>query len=221
MNVGAGTGSYEPADRPVVAVEPSITMISQRPPAAAAVLQASASALPLHDRSFDAALAVLTLHHWPDWRAGMREMARVARRCVVLLTWEPSAGGFWLTEEYFPEIPRLDRAIFPTMEELGRELGPITVTAVPIPHDCTDGFLGAYWRRPRAYLEAPVRAAISGFAKLEAVEPALQRLAADLESGAWQRRHGALLHRESLDLGYRVVVASRELPKARTTDEDR
>lgn len=207
VNVGAGTGSYEPAERRVIAVEPSITMIRQRPPGAAPVVQTSAGALPFRDRSLDAALAVLALHHWPDWRAGLREMARVARRRVVLLTWESSAGEFWLTEEYFPEIPRLDRSIFPTIEELRHELGPITVTAVPIPHDCTDGFLGAYWRRPRAYLQAPVRAAISGFAKLAAVEPALHRLAADLDSGEWHRRYGALLSQESLDLGYRVVVS--------------
>jgi SAM-dependent methyltransferase len=208
VNVGAGAGSYEPADRYVVAVEPSITMIRQRPAQAAPVVQAGAGALPFRDRSFDAGLAVLTLHHWPDWRGGLAEMARVARRRVVLLTWDPSACAFWLVDDYFPEIMQIDRAIFPTMEELRQALGHIAVSTVPIPHDCADGFLGAYWRRPRAYLDHQVRAAISAFAKLADVEPRLQQLAADLASGAWDRRHGALLGQQSIDLGYRLVVTA-------------
>lgn len=208
LNVGAGTGSYEPADRRVVAVEPSITMIRQRPLHAAPVVQASAGALPFRDRSFDAGLAALTLHHWPDWRGGLSEMARVARGRVVLLTWDPSACAFWLVEDYFPEIMLIDRAIFPTMDEMRQVLGRMAVSIVPVPHDCADGFLGAYWRRPHAYLDPQVRAAISAFAKLTDVAPRLQRLADDLESGEWDRRHAALLRQASIDLGYRIVVTA-------------
>lgn len=208
VNVGAGTGSYEPGDRRVVAVEPSIVMIRQRPPHAAPVVRASAGTLPFRDRSFDAALAVLTLHHWPDWRGGLSEMARVARGPVVLLTWDPAACEFWLVEDYFPEIMLIDRAIFPTMDEMRQVLGRMAVSAVPVPHDCTDGFLGAYWRRPHAYLDPQVRAAISAFTKLNDVAARLQRLADDLESGEWNRRHGALLGQDSIDLGYRVVVTA-------------
>jgi len=206
VNVGAGAGSYEPAGLPVVAVEPSITMIRQRPADGHPAVRAAAGALPFRDDSFDSSLATLTLHHWPDWRAGVREMARVARGRVVLLTWDPAACEFWLVSDYFPQILEIDRTLFPTMEEMDRELGGITVRSVPIPHDCTDGFLCAYWRRPHAYLDPQVRAAISAFSKLEAVEQVLRRLTADLESGEWHRRHGHLLRRRSLDLGYRIVA---------------
>lgn len=206
VNVGAGAGSYEPADRPVVAVEPSRTMLRQRPSGAAPAVQASAGSLPFRDGAFGAALALLTVHHWPDRRAGLRELRRVARGRVVLLTWDPAAPGFWLTD-YFPEILDVDRRIFPTMEELRRELGPVTATDVPIPHDCTDGFLGAYWRRPEAYLDARIRSAISTFAKIRDASEGLGRLGRDLESGEWRLRYGDVLSEKFLDLGYRLVVA--------------
>ena len=205
LNVGAGAGSYEPPDRKVVAVEPSMTMIRQRSVAAARVVQGTAVALPFRDEAFDASLALLTLHHWPDQRRGLQELGRVSRGRVVILTWDPSAAGFWLAG-YFPEIFDIDRPNFPSLEELRRELGPICVSEVPVPHDCTDGFLGAYWRRPAAYLDARARAAISSFSKLHDLEPGLHRLRSDLESGAWQRRNGHLLSQTCLDLGYRVVV---------------
>ena len=169
---------------------------------------ASAEALPVRDRSVDAALAILTLHHWPDWRAGLRDMARASRRLVVVLTWDPATEGFWLTDDYFPEIVAIDRIILPSISQLAEVLGPVTVQAVPIPHDCTDGFLCAYWRRPRAYLDPRARAAISAFAKLPSADTGLQRLAADLDSGDWHRKHGAVLHSESLDLGYRLVTTA-------------
>ena len=206
VNVGAGCGSYEPGDRYVVAVEPSMTMIRQRPSSAAPVIQASAHDLPLHDDACDAALAVLTLHHWPDWRRGVWEMIRVARRRVVILTWDPDAEAFWLTD-YFPEILDLDRPNFPTLDELRRELGAIAIHTIPVPHDCRDGFLGAYWRRPEAYLDAGARGAISTFAKLDDVLARLERLRDDLASGAWAHRHGELRAYDALDLGYRLVVA--------------
>jgi SAM-dependent methyltransferase len=206
VNVGAGAGSYEPLERRLVAVEPSRVMIRQRDRSAAPAVRASASGLPFRDESFDASLAVLTIHHWPDLGRGLRELRRVARRRVVILTCDPSVTGFWLTG-YFPEIPEIDRRILPSMAELRRHLGRIAVYDVPIPHDCTDGFLGAYWRRPEAYLRADVRSAISTFSRLRDVEHGLEALRRDLASGAWHERYGQLLDRPALDLGYRLVVA--------------
>ena len=193
MNVGAGAGSYEPADRRVVAVEPSREMIRQRPARAAPVVQASATALPFATGAFDAALAVLTVHHWPDRARGLAELRRVARDRVVILTWAPDAASFWLVEEYFPELVAVDRAIFPTRDELAHSLGPVELRPLPVPHDCVDGFLGAYWRRPHAYLDPAVRGAISTFSKIGDVEAGLARLRSDLEDGTWRRRHGHLL----------------------------
>ena len=207
LNVGAGAGSYEPTDRRVLAVEPSPEMIHQRPPRAAPVVQASATSLPFADGSFDATLAVLTVHHWPDRARGLAELRRVARERAVILTWEPDAAPFWLVDEYFPELVAVDRPIFDSIEALRRMLGPIEIRPVPIPHDCVDGFLGAYWRRPEAYLDPAVRGAMSTFTKIGDVSPGVARLRRDLEDGTWRRRHGALLARESLDLGYRLVIA--------------
>lgn len=206
VNVGAGSGSYEPRDRFVVAVEPSAVMIRQRPRDSAPVVQAASTALPFRAGAFDASTAILTVHHWSDWRSGVREMARVARRQVAILTWDPNASGFWLVDDYFPEILDTDRRIFPSVADLERELGPIRVEPVLIPHDCTDGFLGAYWRRPQAYLDASVRQAISAFHKIGDVERGLTKLRSDLETGAWRRRHAALSTIEKLDLGYRLVT---------------
>jgi SAM-dependent methyltransferase len=207
VNVGAGAGSYEPTDRPVLAIEPARSMIAQRARGAAPVVQASAVALPLRDGAFAASLAVLTVHHWPDRARGLREMARVARHCAVVLTWDPAASGFWLIEDYFPALAAIDRRIFPSLGELERAWGAVEVQPVPVPHDCVDGFLGAYWRRPAAYLDAAVRAGISTFTKLPEVESGLFRLRRDLDDGTWRRRHADVLERTELDLGYRLVVA--------------
>lgn len=207
LNVGAGAGSYEPADRKVVALEPSLAMIRQRGAGSAPVVQAGATHLPFHDAAFAAALAILTVHHWPDRARGLAELARVARRRVVILTWDPASPNFWLTDDYFPAIVAIDRPIFPTIEELGRAFGSFDVRTLLIPHDCTDGFLGAYWRRPHAYLDPGVRGAISTFTKLDSLEPGLTRLREDLTDGSWARRHGHLLAASELDLGYRLVVA--------------
>ena len=205
LNVGAGTGSYEPHDRRVVAVEPSATMIAQRPDGAAPVLQASAESLPFADGEFDAAMAVLTVHHWSEWRRGIAEVTRVARS-VVVLTWDPAHEGFWLTQNYFPDLLALDRAIFPPLDALASALGGADVRPVSIPHDCTDGFGSAYWRRPEAYLDAGVREAMSSFARIENVEDGLDCLAEDLDSGRWHERYGHLLNEDVLDAGYRLVV---------------
>ena len=205
LNVGAGAGSYEPRDRRVVAVEPSRVMIHQRPAGAAPVVRASATALPFGTDSFDACLAVLTVHHWPQpWR-GVAELRRVARRRVVVLTCDPSQAPFWLYD-YFPELLTIDRGILPPLAEWRRQSGSLKALEVPIPHDCSDGFLGAYWRRPEAYLSAEHRAAISTFSKLREVEAGVRALRRDLESGTWHQRHGALLECDELDLGYRLVV---------------
>jgi SAM-dependent methyltransferase len=213
VNVGAGAGSYEPTDRTVLAVEPSPTMVAQRQVGAAPVVRASAESLPLADRCADAAMAVLTVHHWPDPAAGIAELVRVSRRQVVL-TWDPGwlASSFWLITDYLPEITRNEAglACVATVEaELRRRRDRVDVIPVPIPADCTDGVLGAYWRRPHAYLDAAVRQAMSGLALLPAgvVEPALQRLREDLDSGAWHARHADLLDLAELDLGYRLVIA--------------
>lgn len=215
INVGAGAGGYEPADREVVAVEPSPVMIAQRPAGAAPVIRAEAESLPFEDGSFDAAMSVLSDHHWKDRRGGLEELRRVARRRVVLFNIDPArANALWMTTEYLPAFLDL---IEPHYREPGyweRELRSILgdvlrLQEVPIPHDCADGFYGAFWRRPHAYLDPVVRGGISVFAQLDPghVERGIAALASDLESGAWERRHRDLLALEELSLGYYVVVA--------------
>jgi SAM-dependent methyltransferase len=209
LNVGAGAGSYEPPDRRVIAIEPSWVMLAQRPSGAASAVQARAEALPFPDRAFDATMAILTLHHWADRTRGLAECARVAQRRVVLLTWDPAADAFWLLRDYFPEFVEADRKVFPAMAAYAEAFGPgarVEVAPVPVPRDCVDGFLGAYWARPAAYLDAEVRAGISSFARPD-TEPGLARLRADLATGAWHARYGHLLATDALDLGYRLVVA--------------
>jgi SAM-dependent methyltransferase len=205
LNVGAGTGSYEPTDRTVIAVEPSREMIRKRGPAAAPVVQASAENLPFDDRSFDASMAILTLHHWPDTAAGLREMRRVARGRIVLLTFDPSQRP-WLTD-YLPELAALDEAQMPAMADYARWLGAVRIAPVLIPHDCRDGLLYAYWRRPAAYLDARIRSGSSSFWAIGDVEAGLRQLRQDLETGAWARRYADLLGLDAYDAGYRLVVA--------------
>jgi SAM-dependent methyltransferase len=205
LNVGAGTGSYEPPGRRVVAVEPSAEMVRQRGAGAAPAVRAVAESLPFISGSFDAALAVLTLHHWGDWRTGLRELRRVARR-VVLLTCDPDHAAFWLVRDYFPEILRHDREIFPPLAAVASELGTLRIEPLPVPWDCSDGFLGAYWRRPERYLDAAARGAISTFSRVDAAA-GLQRLRGDLADGSWQRRNADLLAMNDLDIGYRLCIA--------------
>lgn len=206
LNVGAGAGSYEPANRFVVAVEPSAEMIRQRPRTAAEAIQASAERLPFQDHSFDAALAILTIHHWPHRKEGLAEMRRVARESVVIFTWDPEHPGFWLVQDYFPEILEMDRPIFPSVQEIENAIGPVETQAIPVPADCSDGFLGAYWRRPAEYLDARARAAISAFSKFDSAA-GLARLRRDLDDGTWFERHGRLEMLPELDIGYRLIVA--------------
>jgi SAM-dependent methyltransferase len=187
VNVGAGAGCTNRRAGPAV--------------------RATAERLPFRDRAFDAAMAVLTIHHWPDWRAGIDEMRRVARGPVAILTWDPEHPGFWLVQDYFPEILEMDLVIMPRLAEIGRVLEPCEARPVPIPADCSDGFLGAYWRRPEMYLDAGARGAISSFAKIANLESRLDRLRADLADGTWERRYGSLRALPELDVGYRLIVA--------------
>jgi SAM-dependent methyltransferase len=184
-------------------------MLSQRPPSAAPAVRAVAEALPFQDQAFDIVLAILTVHHWNDQRRGLEECARVAKDRVVILTWDPDAEGFWLVRDYFPEILAIDRRIFPSMGLLRGVFGRIDVQPLAIPCDCADGFLGAYWQRPEAYLDEEVRAGISAFSRLANIGPQLERLKRDLESGNWERRNAELRHRADLDVGYRLVTAER------------
>ncbi len=209
VNVGAGTGSYEPTDREVLAVEPSSTMIAQRPPGSAPAVRASAEHLPLADASFDAAMAVNTMQHWTDVRAGVRELRRVARRRVVVFLRDGRAGNpFWLFEEYLPILDRTPK-IAGIVAAIHDELPAVEMHAVPLPNDCADGVGAAYWARPERYLDPAVRANMSNFALAppEVVAEGLARLRADLDSGAWDARHGALRTMAELDLGHRLLVA--------------
>jgi Methyltransferase domain len=210
VNVGAGTGSYEPRDRMVKAVEPSEVMIRQRPTGAPPVIQASADALPFADAAFDAALAILTVHHWTQRDLGLAEMRRVAARRVVVLTWDQEVWeSFWLIREYLPSIRELDRPRAVGLPELIAALGDVRIASVPVPHDCVDGFHGAFWRRPEAYLDPEIRSGISTYALMPAAErdDRLRRLAEDLENGAWMQRHRDLFDIDEIDLGYRLVVS--------------
>lgn len=205
VNIGAGAGSYEPSDRQVLAVEPSIEMIRKRPPNAAPVVQASADRLPFAEKSLDAAMAILTIHHWPEKQACLEEIRRITRGPIVLLTFDPAARP-WLTD-YFPQLIALDEAQMPAMADYARWLGSVWIEPVPVPHDCSDGFLYAYWARPQAYLDARIRSGSSAFWSLDNVESGLERLRDDLESGAWERAYGHLLQHPEYDAGYRLVIA--------------
>lgn len=205
VNVGAGTGSYEPFDKEVTAVEPSEVMISQRPPDSARAIQASAECLPFLDKSFDAAMAILTIHHWSDWKRGLKEMIRVANKAVIF-TWDRTYEGFWLTRDYFPEVLQIDKKIFPPLEDIVSLIGNAEIVTVPIPADCTDGFGSAYWARPEAYLDVNVRNAMSTFARLSTVDEALSRLKNELANGVWQKKYGHLLALKELDLGFRLII---------------
>jgi SAM-dependent methyltransferase len=209
VNVGAGTGSYEPPHLPVVAIEPSNVMVAQRPPSAAPVVRASASALPLPSGGADVAMAILTVHHWDDWEAGLDELCRVAPRRLVLGIDFDRHGSFWLLEDYLPEVAATTRAIAPGADAIAAAIGATSVVPLLVPIDMEDGVLGAYWRRPEAYLEAGVRATCSGLALADptVIERGVRALDADLERGTWYERHADLLDHETLDLGYRLLIS--------------
>jgi SAM-dependent methyltransferase len=185
-------------------------MIAQRPAGSAPVVQAVAEALPFGDDSFDACLAILTLHHWADPRKGLAELGRVARLRVVVMTSDPSfLDSFWLTQAYFPAIAKVDRRRVMPVDQVISELGGGRVVPVPIPHDCSDGFTRAFWRRPWAYLDPKIRDGMSTFAEIDQSERAegIRKLEEDLASGAWHERFGYVLKLDELDLGYLLIVA--------------
>ncbi len=207
LNVGAGAGSYEPRDRRVIAVDSSSVMIAQRPPGAAPAVRATAEALPFPDASFDAVMAVLTIHHWPNRRAGFAELRRVAGRRVVL-TFDPDVHNRMWLMDYVPEIVELESARAPSIDEVVDGIDGHSVTVLPVPHDCCDAMTIANWRHPEAYLDPKVRA---GGSALRQVDPAalnrgVARLADDLHTGRWFLHYGDLLNRSQLDCGLRLVV---------------
>jgi len=210
LNVGAGTGSYESADREVTAVEPSEVMIAQRPPDAAPAVQARAEDLPFEDDSFDAAMAVITIHHWDDPRAGLAEMVRVARRRVVVLTFDaPVLGESWMVREYFPPLQRVHEGYMPPIADLLEWLPGAHIEPVPIPSRCTDAFWCTFWDRPELLLDPELRKGSSGWHLVDPaeVEAGLDALRADLESGRWDKRNGHLRDAPEFDVGLRLVVA--------------
>jgi SAM-dependent methyltransferase len=225
LNVGAGAGSYEPPGLRVVAAEPAAVMIRQRPDGAAPALRAVAEALPLRDGSLDAAMALLTVHHWRDPLRGLAELRRVASRIVILLS-STLTSRMWLTSEYFPAMARQRRPDIqpgviagwlarPEADHLGNgSRWRVRIEPLPLPRDCLDGFGEAFWARPEAYLDPVVRAGMSAFGLLTEAErrPGIDRLEADLASGAWQARHARLRELDELDCGHRLVVAEREAP---------
>ncbi len=210
-NVGAGAGSYEPTDRLVVAVEPSAVMLTQRPPPAGPAVQGVAERLPFRTGGVDGAMTVISVHHWTDLGAGLAEMVRVARRRVVVVTIDTEVvAGHWMVQDYAPEILDLHVSAFPTVADLCRLLPGASVTAWPVPADCTDGFLAALWSRPEAHLDPAVRAASSAWHQLP--EPVVDRivrdLAGDLATGRWDDRHGHLRGAPALDVGVRIVTTA-------------
>jgi SAM-dependent methyltransferase len=210
VNVGAGAGSYEPRDREVTAVEPSAEMISQRPAGAAPVVEASAESLPFSDNSFDAAMGVLTAHHWADLGAGLDEMQRVARRRIVMVAFDPEAlEGLWITADYFPAMLELKRPSGAGSRELAAMLPATTTFPLPVPRDCADHFFAALWARPELLFDEDVVRPMwvwQGISE-EARKAGRERLAADLKSGAWEQRYGHLRQQAELDAGLRLVVS--------------
>jgi SAM-dependent methyltransferase len=209
LNVGAGTGSYEPRDRWVLAVEPSATMRAQRPAGAAPAIAARAEALPLDDETVDAAMACVTIHHWePPW-AGLAELRRVARGPVVVFTFELEDLPAW-QKEFLREGLVVERPRFPPVHDIASALGGRTrIERIPTPGDCLDGFFEAFWRRPEALLDQSVRASQSMWRLLEpgVEERIVKRLASALRTGAWDAEHGYLREQESLDGALRLVIS--------------
>ena len=207
LNIGAGAGSYEPVEANLVAVEPSAKMIAQRKTDSHPVEQACAEKLPFADASFSHAMTVLSMHHWEDRAKAFAEINRVATDKFIAITWDPSAEPFWLTRDYFPQIHSMDMELFPGVSTLAEFFDAVSVTPIPIPEDCLDGFLAAFWKRPQAYLDSSVRQSISAFAKIADPDSGLEKLAADLESGVWEHNNADILSQSELDAGYRLVVA--------------
>jgi SAM-dependent methyltransferase len=210
VNIGAGAGSYEPRDREVTAVEPSALMIAQRPQGAAPVTQARAESLPFANDSFDAAMAILTVHHWADVGAGLSEMCRIARSRVVILTLDAAVTlRTWIVRDYFPEAGEIDLRELPTIQSLTKRLPGARVEVLAAPRKCRDGFTIALWDRPELLLDPDIRRCSSVWHHMsaKATESGLQRLRADLKSGRWDEKYGYLRNERELDIGLRLVMA--------------
>jgi SAM-dependent methyltransferase len=213
VNVGAGAGSYEPRDRHVIAIEPSDVMAAQRPPDVPPAIRATAGQLPLRDHSVDAAMAILTIHHWDAEReAGVRELRRVATGAVAILTYVPEVSNeMWLVKDYLPEVGELDSQIFPDTRQLAGWLGgAVRVETLPVHRDSPDWMFGSFWAHPERVLDRDARNATSGFARTPeaTVDRVVQALEGDLSSGEWDRRHGRLRDLDELDVGLRLVVGT-------------
>jgi len=206
LNIGAGTGSYEPQNVDLTALEPSAEMIAQRSETAHPVVQASAEKLPFETNRFSHVMTVLSMHHWTDRKKAFREINRVATDTFVAVTWNPETKPFWLTRDYFPEIYKADLKIFPFQSEFEAAFDNVEITPLLIPEDCQDGFLAAYWKRPEAYLDAEVRKSISTFSKLQDCSVGLEKLEEDIKSGEWEKKNGSILNAVALDVGYAIVT---------------
>jgi ubiquinone/menaquinone biosynthesis C-methylase UbiE len=210
VNIGAGTGSYEPRDREVIAVEPSPLMIAKRPAGAASAIEGVAEALPLDNRSFDAAMATLTVHHWSNLGKGLTEMRRVARKRIVLLTIDAEKNAeIWTLAEYFPEAMALEEEAMPSIASLEANLPGAVIETVPMPSRCRDEFTSALWDRPEMFLEPATLRASSLWHRLDPaiIKRGQERLRADLDSGRWDGRHGHLRTLPELDIGLRLIRA--------------
>jgi len=205
LNVGAGAGSYEPADRYVIAVEPSITMRSQRKTPA---VIGTADSLPFDDQAFDASMAMITIHHWPDIRQGLLEVKRVTRNTVVIMTVDPDKLDTFWNAEYFHEVIEVERRRYPPLDLVTNALGGnCDIIPVPIPIDCVDGFQEAYYARPEAFLNPEVRKAQSAWGFVEDHGPIVKRLADDLESGKWDEKYGHFRTQPEFVGALRLIVA--------------
>ena len=207
VNIGAGTGSYEPDNVDLVAVEPSAEMISQRVIGSHRVEQAFAEKLPFENNSFSHAMTVLSMHHWENRALAFSEINRVATQKFVAITWDPQSDPFWLTQDYFPEIYEMDKDIFPGLEDFTEHFDEVEISSLLIPADCKDGLLAAFWKRPAAYLNSKVRQSTSPFAKVANLAEGLQKLEDDLASGVWAKNNHAILNSSFLDVGYRIISA--------------
>jgi SAM-dependent methyltransferase len=207
VNIGAGTGSYEPENVELVAVEPSSEMISQRKIDSYRVEKAFAENLPFEDSSFSHAMTVLSMHHWKNRTLAFSEINRVATEKFVAITWDPGSEPFWLTRDYFPEIYEMDKLAFPQLEEINDHFDEVKITPLNIPGDCKDGLFAAFWKRPEAYLSSKVRQSTSPFSKVNNLSEGLHKLEQDLASGLWAKKNSTILDSSSLDAGYRIISA--------------
>lgn len=205
VNIGAGSGSYEPDNIDLVAIEPSLEMINQRSPKSHPVVQGTAESLPFPSNSFTHALTILSMHHWENREMAFNEINRVATQEFIAVTWNPESEPFWLTRDYFPEIIELDRTIFPNIEEIKNYFDDVKANPMLIPEDCIDGFLAAYWKRPSAYLDKNIRNSISSFLKIKNISKGLTKLEEDIKSKRWVSINHSILKESTLDAGYIII----------------